>query len=425
MIRMSSRVSMERVGDDLMVLTHDGVVHKVTGPAAHVLDCVAEGRPVPGGLDDAVAALVDAGVLNNPGGVSRRLVLVGSAAAAAVGLTSLVLPMASAAASPAPPSPDFPDSPSSTITLSAGPLLFTADATHLYTATYTGGQVFRIDPVTNSATSLISGLANTWMATPPISLGTKLYAPNNVETGTVTVVNPTNGTSSTTSVGALPTAAVLSADNTRLFVLNNGGTANSISVIDTDNDSVVATITGFTRPWGATRTGSRLYVTNPGEGTGSTVSMVNMTSNTIDATITVGSGPRDLAITPDGKRAYVPNQAGGTVSVINTDPASGAAYNTVIATLPLALSGDIFTSAVAVAFSPDGRRGYVSLESRNEVQVIDTDPASPTYHRVLQTLATGSGPRGLAVWDLGAGQQRLFVANGGANTVSVFTTPTP
>jgi YVTN family beta-propeller protein len=263
------------------------------------------------------------------------------------------------------------------------------------------------------------------MATPPISGGTKLYAPNNENTGTVTVVNPTNGTSSTISVGALPTTAVLNADNTRLFVLNNGGTANSISVINTDNDSVVATITGFTRPWGAARTGSRLYVTNPGSGTATTVSMVNMTSNTIDATITVGSGPRDPAITPDGKRAYVPNQDGGTVSVINTDPASGAAYNTVIATLPLALSGDIFTSANAVAFSPDGRSGFVSLATLNQVKVIDTDPASPTYHRVLKTLATGSTPRGMAVWDLGAGQQRLFVANSGSNTVSVFTTPTP
>jgi YVTN family beta-propeller protein len=432
-IRMSSRVSVERVGDDLMVLTHDGVVHKVTGPAAHVLDCVAEGRPVPDGLDDAVAALVDAGVLDNPGGVSRRLVLVGSGAAAAVGLTSLVLPMASAAASPAPSAPDFSAS-STTLTLDLNPIMFTSDGVYLYIATYSGA-VWRIDPLTNSATRLISGLTNTWMATPS-SGGTKLYVTENVDIseafGRVRVVSTSGATANTVvgtiNVGRLPGSAFLNADGSRLFVLISSGAANQpgnqISVIDTDSDTLVNTITSgpspnvFDRPYGAVRAGSRLYVTNSGQTVGTTVSMVNMASNAIDATITVGSVPRDPAITPDGTRIYVPNQSSGTVSVIDSNPASGT-YNTVIATLPS------LASAVSVAISPDGRRGFVSLTASNEVKVINTDPTSGTYHQVLQTLTTGSTPRGMAVWNIGAGQLRLFVANSGSNTVSVFTTPTP
>ena len=47
------------------------------------------------------------------------------------------------------------------------------------------------------------------------------------------------------------------------------------------------------------------------------------------ATILVGSRPREAAFTPDGKRAYVTGEIGGTVSVIDV-PA-----HKVIATIPV------------------------------------------------------------------------------------------
>ena len=45
--------------------------------------------------------------------------------------------------------------------------------------------------------------------------------------------------------------------------------------------------------------------------------------------ITVGTGPLGVAITPDGKRAYVTNSDSGDVSVIDT------ATNMVVATIPV------------------------------------------------------------------------------------------
>ncbi len=49
--------------------------------------------------------------------------------------------------------------------------------------------------------------------------------------------------------------------------------------------------------------------------------------NTVTATITVGSEPRGVAVTPNGAYAYVTNEGSGTVSVIST------ATNTVTATI--------------------------------------------------------------------------------------------
>ena len=71
---------------------------------------------------------------------------------------------------------------------------------------------------------------------------------------------------------------------------------------------------------------TRAYVTNGGD---NTVSVIDTATNTVVATIPVGQFPFGVAITPDGTRAYVPNAGDNTVSVINT------ATNTVVATVPV------------------------------------------------------------------------------------------
>ena len=70
--------------------------------------------------------------------------------------------------------------------------------------------------------------------------------------------------------------------------------------------------------------GSTVYVTNVIDGT---VSVIATATNTVTATIPVGSGPRGVAVTPDGSTVYVANFA-NTVSVIDTTS------NTVTATIP-------------------------------------------------------------------------------------------
>ena len=65
--------------------------------------------------------------------------------------------------------------------------------------------------------------------------------------------------------------------------------------------------------------GKHAYVTNTGDGT---VSVITTATGAVSAPITVGNGPAGVAITPDGKHAYVTNSGDGTVSVITT--ATGA-----------------------------------------------------------------------------------------------------
>ena len=91
---------------------------------------------------------------------------------------------------------------------------------------------------------------------------------------------------------------------------------------------------------------SLVYVTNSGGS--NTVSVINTATNTVVATIPVGSVPQLLAVSPDGTRVYVPNQGSNTVSVINT------ATNTVVATIPVG------SQPVGAGVSPDGARVYVT-----------------------------------------------------------------
>ena len=152
-----------------------------------------------------------------------------------------------------------------------------------------------------------------------------------------------------------------------------------------------------------------------------TVSVIDTATNTVVATVPVGSVPAGVAVTPDGKHAYVTNfvpgiparfgdrhghQHGGghgpggelaplgspsprmgntpmsrmmsptTVSVIDT------ATNTVVATVPVG------SCPFGVAVTPDGKHAYVANDlSSNTVSVIDT-----ATNTVVATVGVGNSP---------------------------------
>lgn len=142
--------------------------------------------------------------------------------------------------------------------------------------------------------------------------------------------------------------------------------ANSVSVIDTSTNTLTATIPVGSNPLGVVLTpdGTRAFVTNFNDGT---ISVIDTASNTVAATISIG-GPGFPAITPDGKRVYVPNGS-GTV-VIDT------ATNSVVTTISQ-------NDAVDVAISPDGSRAYIL--SFNNLAVVDT-----ATNTVVQTIGVSS-----------------------------------
>jgi YVTN family beta-propeller protein/autotransporter-associated beta strand protein len=141
---------------------------------------------------------------------------------------------------------------------------------------------------------------------------------------------------------------------------------------------------------------------------GNTVSVINAETNTVlGSPITVGSGALGLAITPDGKYAYVANNHSGTVSVINT------ATNTVVGP-----SIPVGNSPVGVAVTPNGKYVFVTNNSDNTVSVIST----ATHSVVGPPIGVGNDPAGVVITPNG---RFAYVANNGSgavnsNTVSII-----
>ena len=197
------------------------------------------------------------------------------------------------------------------------------------------------------------------------------------------------------------TAAVVTPNSARVYV--TASHSDSVSVIDASTNTVTATVSVGDFPFGiaVTPDGSRVYVANL---SGNSVSVIDTGTNTVTATVPVGKVVDGIVVTPDGSRAYVANENTGTVSVINT------ATNTVSATIPVG------AFPVGVAVAPDGLRVYVANESGSSVSVIDV-----ATNTVTATIPVGSAPYGIAVTPDGA---KVYVANRLDNTVSVIATAT-
>jgi YVTN family beta-propeller protein len=122
----------------------------------------------------------------------------------------------------------------------------------------------------------------------------------------------------------------------------------------------------------ASPVGTTVYVPNL---TAGTVSVVNGSTNTITATVPVGSFPIDTAVTPNGSQVLSANEGGGNVSVIST------ATDTVTATIPVTADPD------GVVVAPSGTTAYVaSLAGGGVISVINL--ATDT---VTGTIAAGLG----------------------------------
>lgn len=203
------------------------------------------------------------------------------------------------------------------------------------------------------------------------------------------------------------------------YISNYGtsGVGNTVSVIDIATNTVTATVTVGNRPYGVAVTpdGARVYVANQFS---DTVSVISTATNTVIATVAVGSRPFGVAVTPDGSRVYVANFFGASVSVIST------ATNTVTATVALG-SG---STPAGVTVTPDGARAYVASGNMYAVNgnTLNTVSAiSTATNTVIATIAVGGGsdPLGMAVTPDGS---RVYVANvsSSAGTVSVISTAT-
>ncbi|MDT7712504.1 MAG: hypothetical protein QOG46_1193 [Pseudonocardiales bacterium] len=210
----------------------------------------------------------------------------------------------------------------------------------------------------------------------------------------------------TIQVGKTPGFVTVSPNGRHAYIANRD--AQAVTVVDTAVNQVTATIPIAAGPpqfLAFAPDGRKLYVTIfNDQRTIHTIDVIDTASNTVIATIEQTARPFLPAVTPDGKRLFIPNHDIAAVSVIDT------ASNKVIAQVKVA------PNPHWVAFSPDGSRAYTANHESNVVSVIDV--ANLT---VLATVPVGTSPHSIAV------HPTLPLAanvNYDANTVSVIDTTT-
>jgi YVTN family beta-propeller protein len=118
-----------------------------------------------------------------------------------------------------------------------------------------------------------------------------------------------------TGLGNAPFGIAYDSIKERIYVTNSDD--NTVSVINITTNTVIDTISIGVVPYGIEYDNviQRMYVTNFGDGT---VSVIDMTTNTVvGGPIKVGDGPRGIAYDLVSDRMYVANSLDETVSVIN------------------------------------------------------------------------------------------------------------
>jgi YVTN family beta-propeller protein len=311
-----------------------------------------------------------------------------------------------------------------------------------YVAGIGSATVSVIDVETNSVVATISlppGTSPRLVAVAPD--GTRVYVTNSSFPGAVFVIDTSTNSllAPAIIVGNGPSGIIVSPDGRFVYVANQFG--SSVSVIDTTSNSVVATIPVGVQPTGigVTQDGSRVYVADSVAGA---VWMIDAASNTpVGGPIFVGGNPQDLVISPDGSKVYVSNFNSQSVSVIetpsntvqatiavgffplgmdtspdstrlyivDTDPAlnngSVAVVDTATNTVLTRVSLPAFHTARRVAITPDGTRGYVTINTPQSVIVFDT-----AMNVVKDEILIDGIPEGIAITPAPSQGTNPFVA---------------
>ncbi|WP_450164174.1 beta-N-acetylglucosaminidase domain-containing protein [Streptomyces albicerus] len=200
----------------------------------------------------------------------------------------------------------------------------------------------------------------------------------NFSGASISSVDLSTGTSTEIAVGKNPGEVVVGADGRTAYAANQG--SDSVSVIDVPTGKVTATIAVGDVPAGLALTpdGRTLWVADYSD---DAVQPVDLATGTAGAKVAVGDGPENMAITPDGSTLYVANIRDSTVTPVSL--ATGKAGTAV----------PVGPNPFNVVAAPDGKTVYVSNSGGSTVTPIDTstNDTRPTL------LVTGQQAYGLAL----------------------------
>ena len=134
------------------------------------------------------------------------------------------------------------------------------------------------------------------------------------------------------------------------------------------------------------------------------------------AAVAPGAGPRHLALSPDGRFAYVVNENDSTVTTFAFDAEHGRMEKRgTLSTLPDGFTGSNTTAEIAV--HPSGRFVYASNRGHDSLAVFAVDAATGALRRVGVTPVGGREPRHFVIAPSG---RWLLAAHQKSDTIAVF-----
>ena len=219
------------------------------------------------------------------------------------------------------------------------------------------------------------------------------------------------------------------------FITENGrefymalGEDDAIAVMDTQTHTILRTISlkssdvpkpaRVMDPGGmaVSPDGRLLYIANE---SADSLSILNLFTGSVQGEIRLGVGPQAVALSPDGRKAFVTDLY--SVHVVDTES------RTVKSTLHLKELGqdrtrmtvlddgeEVFQGPRDILISPDGRWAYVAVEDTGEVVVLDA-----VADRVIRKIPVGAYPGGLVLSPDGT---KLYVAHRGGRSIAVVDT---
>jgi YVTN family beta-propeller protein len=175
---------------------------------------------------------------------------------------------------------------------------------------------------------------------------------------------------------------------------------NSVSVIDTDAGKVVATLPVAKGPHGMaiTQDGRTVYVSGDGS---SSVDVIDTAADKVVKTINVGKAPNGIALTPDDRLLVVTIYGEDRIAFIDTST------QTVVATTTV-------PKPHTVAISPNGKLAYVTVQEPGHFGLALIDIATRS---LVRTLALDKTPRD---GEFGYDGKLLYFTQAGASSVQVL-----
>ena len=175
---------------------------------------------------------------------------------------------------------------------------------------------------------------------------------------------------------------------------------NTVSVIDTGSGAVLGTLPVSAGPHGMaiTRDGSRVYVSGDGS---SSVDVIDTATDKVVKTISVGKAPNGIALTPDDRLLLVTVYGEDRLAFIDT------ATESVIAT------SDV-RKPHTVAVSPDGRFAYVAEQEPGHFGLALVDLAT---RRVTRNVPLDKTPRD---GEFGYDGRMFYFTQAGVSSVQVM-----